>query len=94
MRDACEKAVLGSVENEWLRDLVTGSEASLAASAIGAAIGGIGDGVVTLDSARLEGVDDVVVVQADHVGLIVNAVPSHDRRPPAIDPVLERLGSQ
>ncbi|MHC4428897.1 MAG: esterase/lipase family protein [Planctomycetota bacterium] len=78
---------------QWLRDLANGAEGELAASALGAAIGGIGDGVVTLDSARLEGVDDLVIVQADHVGMIVNVGGSQDP-PPTIEIVLDRLARE
>jgi pimeloyl-ACP methyl ester carboxylesterase len=78
---------------QWLRDFAGGAEGDLAASALGAAIGGIGDGVVTLDSARLEGVEDVVIVQADHVGMIVSVLDSEDP-PPAIEIVLDRLARE
>ncbi len=53
---------------------------------------GLGDGLVSADSARLAGVDDVVVVEANHMSMIVNVIPS-DRVPPAIPIVLDRLGT-
>ena len=86
---------LGSskIAPKWLRDIAEGAEADVAASALGAAIGGIGDGVVTLESARLPGVDDVVIVRADHVGLIVNVLPA-DEPPPSVEIVLDRLARE
>ncbi|MHC4416386.1 MAG: esterase/lipase family protein [Planctomycetota bacterium] len=50
----------------------------------------IGDGVVSIDSARLQGVDDTVIVKGNHLSLIVNVFAS-DRTPPAIPIVLDRL---
>ncbi len=51
---------------------------------------GVGDGVVSIESARLNGIADVVTVEADHLSMIVNVFPSQ-RTPPAIPIVLERL---
>ena len=45
---------------------------------------------MSIDSAKLAGVDDFVVIKADHIGMIVNVVPS-DRTPPAIPIILDRL---
>jgi len=58
--------------------------------ALQAMVNGLGDGVVSINSARLEGVTDVVTAEANHMGLIVNIFPS-DRTPPAIPVVLDRL---
>lgn len=55
-----------------------------------AAVSGVGDGVVTLDSARLEGVDDIVVVEANHIDMIADPLDT-GRTPPAVAIVLERL---
>ncbi len=52
---------------------------------------GLGDGIVSTDSARLAGVDDVVIVEANHLSMIVNVF-SSERVPPAIPIVLDRLG--
>ncbi len=60
--------------------------------ALQAMVNGLGDGLVSINSARLEGVTDMVMVEADHMGLIVNVLPS-DRRPPAIAIVLDRLAA-
>jgi pimeloyl-ACP methyl ester carboxylesterase len=65
----------------------------LAGSMFREAIRGLGDGVVSLESASLEGVDDTVVVEANHLTMIVNLFPS-DSMPPAIPIVLERLGRE
>ncbi len=74
----------------WVRRLAEpGPEG--AASLIQAAVRGLGDGVVTLDSARLEGVDDFAVVEAGHQSMITSLLRS-DRTPPAIPIVLDRLG--
>jgi hypothetical protein len=52
---------------------------------------GVGDGVVTVDSARWEAVADFTVVEASHLTLLVD--PGRDGRlPPAIPIILDRLG--
>jgi len=62
----------------------------LATSMFQEAVRGIGDGVVSIESARLPGVDDTVVVEANHLSMIVNLFRSGST-PPAIPIVLERL---
>jgi hypothetical protein len=62
----------------------------LATSMFQEAVRGIGDGVVSIESARLPGVADTVVVEANHLSMIVNLFRS-DSTPPAIPIVLERL---
>ena len=57
-----------------------------------AAIGGLGDGVLTIESARRSGVDDSVVVEGNHISMIANLSRSSDRMPPAIELILDRLG--
>jgi hypothetical protein len=64
----------------------------LATSMFQEAVRGIGDGVVSIESARLPGVDDPIVVEANHLSMIVNLFPS-DSTPPAIPIVLEKLGT-
>ena len=61
-----------------------------ASRALQVMVSGLGDGIVSTQSARLEGVDDFVTVGADHMRLIVNVFPSNDV-PPAIPIVLQRL---
>jgi len=64
-----------------------------ASRALQAMVSGLGDGLVSTRSVRLEGVEDFVTVGADHLGLIVNVFPSDDV-PPAIPIVVERLLSR
>ncbi|MHC4107686.1 MAG: hypothetical protein ACYSTY_06335, partial [Planctomycetota bacterium] len=70
----------------WVRTL----SKSLNSGLLGAAVRKLGDGTVSIDSAKLEGVEDFVVIAADHIGMIVNVAPS-DRTPPAIPIILDRL---
>jgi len=52
---------------------------------------GIGDGAVSLDSTRLEGVSDHVTVAGNHLSMIRNVSASSRRLPPAVPIILERL---
>lgn len=54
-------------------------------------IDGLGDGCVSLESARLEGVSDFVVVEANHLSMIKNYSEKSERVPPAVPIILERL---
>ena len=54
---------------------------------------GVGDGVVSIESARLAGVDDFVTVEGNHLSMIRNVTASSTRLPPAIPIVLDRLDS-
>ncbi|MHC4611803.1 MAG: alpha/beta fold hydrolase, partial [Planctomycetota bacterium] len=65
----------------------------LAKSMFQEAVRGIGDGVVSIESARLPDVDDTIVVEGNHLSMIVNVFRS-DSMPPAIPIVLERLGEK
>jgi len=78
---------------QWLQTALARGDAS-ATSLLDEAVRGLGDGCVTIDSARLAGVHDFVLVEANHVSMIVHivATPSGDP-PPAIPIVLERLRS-
>ena len=80
-------------DSEFLRRL-SGNDGSVgfnaASRALQAMVNGLGDGLVSTQSARLEGVDDFVIVRADHIRLIVNVFPSNDV-PPAMPIVLKRL---
>ena len=51
---------------------------------------GLGDGVVTLDSAGLPGGPPPVVVNASHRGMLVRLLAS-DPEPPAVAPILSTL---
>ena len=61
-----------------------------ASRALQAMVSGLGDGIVSTESAHLKGVDDFVSVSADHIGLIFNVFPSDDV-PPSIPIVIQRL---
>lgn len=54
-------------------------------------VDGVGDGCVSLDSARLGGVWDFVVVDANHLSMIKNYSTNSDRVPPAVPIILDRL---
>ncbi|MHC4948458.1 MAG: esterase/lipase family protein [Planctomycetota bacterium] len=75
----------------WLRSIAgTSAESDLASSLVTGAVRGLGDGVVTIDSARLEGVDDFTVVEANHLSMLVRLT-GGGGTPPAIPIVLDRL---
>jgi pimeloyl-ACP methyl ester carboxylesterase len=78
---------------KWLTDLLDDVECE-SADFLDEAVRGVGDGCVTLDSARLGSVDDVEIVEANHVSMIVNVVPGSAKVPPAIPIILERLREQ
>ena len=75
----------------WLRDWLASADEETSAF-LKEAVRGLGDGCVTIDSARLAGVNDFVILEANHVSLIVNLVESSDSTPPAIPIILDRLG--
>ncbi len=54
---------------------------------------GVGDGIVPLASTRLEGVEDHVVVDANHVSMIRKDAGGGDEPAPAIPIILDRLHS-
>ncbi len=82
-----------SAAPRFLRDWMDGATPDVAAKAVASAVRGLGDGVVSLDSVKLEGVDDMVVVEANHIGMVANIFDSEET-PPAIPVVLDRLASQ
>ncbi len=75
---------------KWLLDGIAKAEKG-GAELLDEAVRDIGDGCVTIDSARLEGVDDFIIVEANHVSLIVNIMPGSETTPPAIPIILDRL---
>lgn len=76
---------------QWLQNaLADQSVEQRAAKLLARAVDGLGDGCVTLESAKLEGVDDFEVVTANHLSMIVNYGFSTDT-PPAIPIILQRL---
>jgi len=54
-------------------------------------VDGLGDGCVSLGSARLDGVSDFVVVEANHINMIKNYSRNSLRVPPAVPIILDRL---
>lgn len=54
-------------------------------------VGGVGDGAVPIESTRLDGVGDHVVVKGNHLTIIRTFRSSSTRQPPAIPLILDRL---
>ena len=52
---------------------------------------GLGDGLVTVESTRLDGVDHRTV-RGTHLSMIRNITEASDRVPPAVPLVIESLG--
>ncbi len=75
---------------KWLRDLIASTDEQ-ANELLSELVRDVGDGCVTIDSARLDGVDDFAIVQANHVSMIVNLTQASNRVPPAIPILLDRL---
>ena len=65
---------------DWLRKWVRDAEANKAKSMLAAAVRGLGDGIVTLKSAKLEGVEDIVEVEANHISMIVGIFKTQHKR--------------
>jgi pimeloyl-ACP methyl ester carboxylesterase len=80
----------------WLRELVSQERQETATSLLGETVNGLGDGCVTVESARLNGVDDFTVVAGNHLSMIVRIGPAKndERVPPAIPIILDRLAKQ
>lgn len=78
---------------EWVRRAPPGSRAWVenVYRQLTAVSDGIGDGIVSLDSTRLEGIRDHVTVQANHISMIRNVLPDDSRLPPAIPIIRDRL---
>jgi pimeloyl-ACP methyl ester carboxylesterase len=54
-------------------------------------IADVGDGAVSLASTKLEGVDDYIAVNGNHMTMLRNLIPSSKNTPPAVPLILERL---
>lgn len=89
-RDVREAAAAAGAPS-WLRDWLARAEDESEGILV-EAVRGLGDGCVTIDSARLEGVDDFVILEANHISLIVSLVETSRTKPPAIPVILDRLG--
>lgn len=68
-------------------------EAADLQDALAELVEGAGDGVVAVESTRLEGVDDFVLVMGNHLSMIRNPLPGMGRKPPSVDLILERLAN-
>ncbi len=90
MANHARRLARSDVAPRWLQRMADSPETDLVTSLLAAAVRGLGDGLVTLESARLAGVDDFVVVEAEHLTMILNVLPS-ERTPPAIPIVIDRL---
>ena len=77
----------------WLRELFSQENQELAATMLGDTVNGLGDGCVSIESAKLKGVDDFSLVTGNHLSMVVRIGPAKtdDRIPPAIPIVLDRL---
>jgi pimeloyl-ACP methyl ester carboxylesterase len=93
LADTIREAASAAKAPRWLRNWID-SAGNGAGNAFDEVVRGLGDGCVTIDSARLKGVDDFVVVEANHVSMIVAMVAdADDDPPPAVPLILERLAA-
>ena len=76
----------------WLRDSAGNRLAQAAENLADEAVESLGDGVLSIESSKLEGVDDWQMVRASHIGMLLN-VGGGDEQPPAIPIILDRLGT-
>ncbi len=93
-------AVEKAAESSWVEWLLGRKETNRLAREVQSISGQVGDGVVPSSSARLEGVEDVVRVSADHRSILHitgaerslrEAVDATPRVAPALDPIMDRL---
>jgi pimeloyl-ACP methyl ester carboxylesterase len=81
---------------DWLKQLFSSRNTDSANELLSEVMCELGDGCVTVESARLERVEDFTIVAGNHLSMIVN-VGSHkgtDHVPPAIPIVLGRLARE
>jgi triacylglycerol esterase/lipase EstA (alpha/beta hydrolase family) len=79
-----------SMAPSWLHDYAVNDVAKSIEQATDHAIDGLGDGCVSMESAKLDDVQDVTTVRATHLGMILN-IGGGREMPPAIPIVLDRL---
>lgn len=84
-------AWLGDINKKTSRDLTP--ELEKLGRAMTSMSNGLGDGLVTLDSARLEGIP-LVTVPGTHLSMIRNISADSDRVPPAVPLILDRLNEE
>jgi hypothetical protein len=75
----------------WLQQSARSSIADIVEREAVDAIDGLGDGCVSVASAKLDGVSDFALVHANHLGMILNVGGARRATPPAIPIVLDRL---
>lgn len=93
--DGLERAVRRAADDEhapaWLAEALRDAGRGLRKS-LDATVRGLGDGCVSIDSAGLAGVSDVVIVEANHLSMVVDLAPG-DAPPAALPIVIDRLSS-
>lgn len=86
---------LAASENapQWLRKGAASHTAEFLERETDQAINSLGDGCVSIESAQIKGVSDVVIVRASHLGMIIQLRGDADSKnqPPAIPIAIERL---
>jgi pimeloyl-ACP methyl ester carboxylesterase len=77
----------------WLREMLSPENQELAVTMLGDTVNGLGDGCVSVESAKLNGVEDFTVVAGNHLSMVVRIGPAknEDTVPPAIAIVMDRL---
>jgi pimeloyl-ACP methyl ester carboxylesterase len=88
--EAVREAASAADAPQWLRDWIDSVDSGMS-RLVDDTARGMGDGVVTLDSARLEGVDEFIVVEANHLTMLVNVLGPPGTTPPAIPIILDHL---
>ena len=87
--DRARKTLKDGDAPNWATDMVNRLDRALRQAATGA-IAAIGDGMVPLESAKLEGVEDLRIVEANHASMLMSRF-GGPPVPPAIPIILDRL---
>ena len=74
----------------WVREIASTSAGRKVCAKLDAAVDVIGDGVVTIHSAQLKGVEDMVIVNGNHMS-VLTSIGDGQRLPRAIPIILDRL---
>ncbi|MFG0257802.1 MAG: esterase/lipase family protein [Phycisphaerales bacterium JB043] len=92
-----DDAARGVLNDPTLQALLTSPNRSVIHAQLSALVQGVGDGVVPLESALLEGVDDTLVLEANHRAMLKRSAFEHELNgdalapAPAIPIILDRL---
>jgi pimeloyl-ACP methyl ester carboxylesterase len=91
--DHARKLAESSSAPQWLRDMLADKPEDAALKIVGQTMNELGDGCVTVQSAKLEGINDFQVVPGNHLSIVVNVADTtrDERMPPAIPIILDRL---